>query len=379
MGAGRAPVNDPTRRTGANPTLMSAISEAAVLDALRTVQEPELGGDLVARNMIRDLVIEGADVAFTIELTTPACPLKDQIESEVRKALDPVGVEGLAIAWGATVRRATPRAPEQLLPGVKNVIAVASGKGGVGKSTVSVNLAVALARAGAAVGLLDADITGPNIPMMLGVEGQPTSSPANKIVPLERHGVKVISIQFFVPEGQPIVWRGPLIGGAISQFLRDVEWGDLDYLVVDLPPGTSDAQLTLAQAVPISGTVLVTTPQDVALSDVTKALAMLQRLNVPIIGVVENMSAFICPHCGEATEIFGRGGGERFAQQHGLDFLGQVPLDVTVRQGGDAGVPAVAQREPGAAAAALEAIAGQVAARMSIRADAVQVPVLSVS
>ena len=262
---------------------------------------------------------------------------------------------------------------------MKNVIAVASGKGGVGKSTVSVNLAVALARAGAAVGLLDADITGPNIPMMLGVEGQPTSSAKNKIVPLERHGVKVISIQFFVPEGQPIVWRGPLIGGAISQFLRDVEWGDLDYLVVDLPPGTSDAQLTLAQAVPISGTVLVTTPQDVALSDVTKALAMLQRLNVPIIGVVENMSAFICPHCGEATEIFGRGGGERFAQQHGIDFLGKIPLDVTVRQGGDAGVPAVAQREPGLAAAALEAIAGQVAARMSIRADSVQVPVLSVS
>jgi ATP-binding protein involved in chromosome partitioning len=379
MDAGRAPVNDPTRRTGANPNPMSAISEAAVLDALRTVQEPELGGDLVARNMIRDLVIDDADVAFTIELTTPACPLKEQIEAEVRQALEPIGVQGLSIAWGATVRRATPRAPEQILPGVKNVIAVASGKGGVGKSTVSVNLAVALARAGAAVGLLDADITGPNIPMMLGVEGQPTSSPNNKIVPLERHGVKVISIQFFVPEGQPIVWRGPLIGGAISQFLRDVEWGDLDYLVVDLPPGTSDAQLTLAQAVPISGTVLVTTPQDVALSDVTKALAMLQRLNVPIVGVVENMSAFICPHCGDETEIFGRGGGERFAQQHGLDFLGKIPLDVTVRQGGDAGVPAVAQREPGAAAAALEAIAGQVAARMSIRADSIQVPVLSVS
>jgi ATP-binding protein involved in chromosome partitioning len=360
-------------------TAMSTITEAAVLDALRTVQEPELGGDLVARNMIKDLVIDGADVALTIELTTPACPLKDQIESEVRLALDPVGVEGLAIAWGATVRRATPRTPEQILPGVKNVIAVASGKGGVGKSTVSVNLAVALARAGAAVGLLDADITGPNIPMMLGVEGQPTSNADNKIVPLERHGVKVISIQFFVPEGQPIVWRGPLIGGAISQFLRDVDWGELDYLVVDLPPGTSDAQLTLAQAVPISGTVLVTTPQDVALSDVTKALAMLQRLNVPIIGIVENMSAFICPHCGEATEIFGRGGGERFAQQHGIDFLGKIPLDVTVRQGGDVGVPAVAQREPGTAAAALEAVAGQVAARMSIRADSVQTPVLSIT
>jgi ATP-binding protein involved in chromosome partitioning len=358
---------------------MSSLTEAAVLDALRTVQEPELGGDLVTRNMVRNLAISGSDVSFTIELTTPACPLKDQIEAEVRRALAPVGVAGVAIEWGATVRRAAPRTAEQLVPGVKNVIAVASGKGGVGKSTVSVNLAVALARAGASVGLLDADITGPNIPMMLGIDGQPTSSPNNKIIPLERHGVKAISIQFFVPEGQPIVWRGPLIGGAISQFLRDVEWGELDYLVVDLPPGTSDAQLTLAQAVPISGTVLVTTPQDVALSDVAKALSMLRRLNVPVIGLVENMSGFVCPHCGEITEIFGHGGGERFAQQHGLDFLGKVPLDVTVRQGGDAGVPAVAQREPGPAAVALEAVAGLVAARMSVRAATAATPVLTVT
>ena len=358
---------------------MTAISEAAVLDALRTVQEPELGGDLVTRNMIKDLAIDGTRVSFTIELTTPACPLKDQIEGEVRTALAPVGVEGLEIAWGATVRRATPRSAEQLVPGVKNIIAVASGKGGVGKSTVSVNLAVALAKSGATVGLLDADITGPNIPMMMGVDGQPTASANNKIVPLERHGVKVISIQFFVPEGQPIVWRGPLIGGAIQQFLRDVDWGELDYLVVDLPPGTSDAQLTLAQAVPISGVVLVTTPQDVALSDVAKALAMMKRMNVPIIGLVENMSAFVCPHCGEATEIFGRGGGERFAAKHGIEFLGGIPLDITVRQGGDAGIPVVAQREPGPAAIALEALARTVAARMSVRAASAQQPVLTIS
>ena len=358
---------------------MPALSEAAVLEALRTVQEPELGGDLVARNMVRDLSVAGFEVAFTIELTTPACPLKDQIEGEVRRALSPLGVTRVAIDWAATVRRAAPRTPEQLVPGVKNVIAVASGKGGVGKSTVSVNLAVALAKAGATVGLLDADITGPNIPMMLGIDGQPTASANNKIIPLERHGVKAISIQFFVPEGQPIVWRGPLIGGAISQFLRDVEWGELDYLVVDLPPGTSDAQLTLAQAVPISGTVLVTTPQDVALADVAKALAMLRRLNVPIIGIVENMSAFVCPHCGEATEIFGRGGGERFAQEHRIEFLGKVPLDVTVRQGGDAGVPAVAQREPGPAAQALEHMAGLVAAAMSVRAATAAMPILTVN
>jgi len=359
---------------------MTPISESAVLDALRQVQEPELGGDLVSRNMVRDLRIDGSSVAFTIELTTPACPLKDEIESDVRTKLAPIGVSGIDITWGATVRRAAPAQPQQLVPGVKNIIAVASGKGGVGKSTVSVNLAVALAQSGASVGLLDADITGPNIPLMLGVDGQPKASADNKILPLERHGVKVISIQFFVPEGQPIVWRGPLVGGAIQQFLRDVDWGELDYLVIDLPPGTSDAQLTLAQAVPISGTVLVTTPQEVSLLDVTKALAMLKRMSVPVIGVVENMSAFACPHCGELTEIFGRGGGERFATEHGLEFLGAVPLDVTVRQGGDVGVPAVAQREPGPAAVALSRLASIVAARMSVRAAAGDLqPVLTIS
>jgi ATP-binding protein involved in chromosome partitioning len=358
---------------------MTTLNEAAVYDALRTVQEPELGGDLVTRQMIKDLVVDDGRVAFTIELTTPACPLKDQIENEARAALAPLGPASIEIAWGATVRRASPRAPEQLVPGVKNIIAVASGKGGVGKSTVSANLAVALAQAGASVGLLDADITGPNIPMMLGVEGQPKASPDNRIEPLERYGVKVISIQFFVPDGQPIVWRGPLVGGAIQQFLRDVEWGELDYLVVDLPPGTSDAQLTLAQAVPISGTVLVTTPQEVSLSDVAKALSMLRRMNVPVIGVVENMSGFVCAHCGETTEIFGRGGGERFAAEQGLEFLGGIPLDVTVRQGGDVGVPAVAQREPGPAAEAMTRLARQVAARMSVRAEQAEAPVLTIS
>jgi ATP-binding protein involved in chromosome partitioning len=359
---------------------MTTITEAAVLDALRAVREPELPGDIVSRDMVRGLTIDGPRVAFTIELTTPACPLKDEIEADVRRVLTPLGVETVQVNWGASVRRAAPVQQQQLVPGVKNIIAVASGKGGVGKSTVSVNLAVALAQAGATVGLLDADITGPNIPLMLGVDGQPKASADNKITPLERHGVKVISIQFFVPEGQPIVWRGPLVGGAIQQFLRDVDWGELDYLVIDLPPGTSDAQLTLAQAVPISGTVLVTTPQEVSLSDVGKALAMLKRMSVPVIGIVENMTAFICPHCGEATEIFGRGGGERFAEQHGIEFLGGIPLDVTVRQGGDVGVPAVAQREPGPAAQALTSLARTVAARMSVRAAGRdEQPVLSMS
>ena len=359
---------------------MSSLTEGAILDALRTVQEPELGRDIVTLQMVRSIQIDGSHVAFTIELTTPACPLKDEIESNARQVLGSLGATEVDITWGAMVRRASPRQNEQLIPGVKNIVAVASGKGGVGKSTVSVNLAVALAQAGATVGLLDGDITGPNIPLMLGVDGQPTASANNKITPLERYGVKTISIQFFVPEGQPIVWRGPLVGGAIQQFLRDVEWGELDYLVIDLPPGTSDAQLTLAQAVPISGAVLVTTPQEVSLADVGKALAMFERMSVPVIGVVENMTAFACPHCGELTEIFGRGGGERFAEAHGLEYLGGIPLDITVRQGGDVGVPAVAQREPGPAAQALTAISQAIAARMSVRAaQAAQQPVLTVS
>jgi len=359
---------------------MLSLTHDAVIEAMRTVQEPELGRDLISLDMVKDVVIDGSALSLKIELTTPACPLKDEIERTTNAALGAIGATSVDITWGAMVRRAQPRQAEQLVPGVKNIIAVASGKGGVGKSTVSVNLAVALAQAGASVGLLDADITGPNIPMMLGLEGQPKASPDNKITPLERYGVKAISIQFFVPEGQPIVWRGPLVGGAIQQFLRDVDWGELDYLVIDLPPGTSDAQLTLAQAVPISGAVLVTTPQEVSLADVGKALAMFKRMSVPVIGLVENMTAFACPHCGELTEIFGRGGGERFASTHGLDYLGGIPLDIMVRQGGDVGVPAVAQREPGPAGRAMTDIARAVAARMSVRAaQAVAQPVLTIS
>jgi ATP-binding protein involved in chromosome partitioning len=354
------------------------LTEAAVMEALSNVQEPELGRDIVTLNMVKDLEISDSHVAMKIELTTPACPLKDEIERNVHSVLGDLGAKEVTVTWGAMVRRAQPAQAQQLLPGVKNIIAVASGKGGVGKSTISANLAVALAMEGASVGLLDADITGPNIPMMLGVEGAPAASAEGKITPLERYGVKVISIQFFVPEGQPIVWRGPLVGGAIQQFLRDVDWGELDYLVIDLPPGTSDAQLTLAQAVPISGSVLVTTPQDVALSDVSKALAMFRRMSVPVMGIVENMSTFVCPHCGEVTEIFGRGGGQRFAQRNEIEFFGAVPIDVKVRQGGDAGVPAVAQREPGAAAEVLRSLARTVAARMSVRA-AQQAPAITIS
>jgi ATP-binding protein involved in chromosome partitioning len=359
---------------------MLSLTHDAVIEAMRTVQEPELGRDLISLDMVKNVVIDGSALSMTIELTTPACPLKDEIERTTNAALGAIGASKVDITWGAMVRRSQPRQPEQLVPGVKNIIAVASGKGGVGKSTVSVNLAVALAQSGASVGLLDADITGPNIPLMMGLEGQPKASANNKITPLERYGVKAISIQFFVPEGQPIVWRGPLVGGAIQQFLRDVDWGELDYLVIDLPPGTSDAQLTLAQAVPISGAVLVTTPQEVSLADVGKALAMFQRMSVPVLGLVENMTAFVCPHCDEVTDLFGRGGGERFAAAHDLEYLGGIPLDITVRQGGDVGVPAVAQREPGSAARAMTAIAQAVAARMSVRAaQAAAQPVLTIS
>jgi ATP-binding protein involved in chromosome partitioning len=358
---------------------MSDLTESRVLDALRTVQEPELGRDIVSLGMVRDvnITIDGA-VGFTIVLTTPACPLKDVIERNAVEVLKALGASGVRVAWESEVRRAQPVQPQQLLPDVKNIIAVASGKGGVGKSTVSVNLAVALAQEGAKVGLLDADITGPNIPLMLGVEGSPVASPDGKITPLERLGVKVVSIQFFVPQGQPVIWRGPLVGGAIQQFLKDVEWGDLDYLVIDLPPGTSDAQLTLAQTVPISGALLVTTPQEVSLLDVTKALAMFQRLSVPVLGIVENMTAFVCPHCGESTEIFGQGGGERFARESDIEYFGGIPLDIRVRQGGDVGVPAVAQRDGGPAADVLRALARTVAARMSVRA-ATAAPVLTIS
>ncbi|MBX3029415.1 MAG: Mrp/NBP35 family ATP-binding protein [Chloroflexi bacterium] len=354
------------------------LTESAVYDALRHVQEPELGRDIVTLEMVKGVTVDADRVALTIDLTTPACPLKDEIERDVRAALAGAGAGEVDITWGATVRRSVAAASTPLVPGVRNIIAVASGKGGVGKSTISSNLAVSLALDGASVGLLDADITGPNIPLMMGLEGAPASSADGKIVPLARYGVKVISIQFFVPQGQPIVWRGPLVGGAIQQFLRDVDWGELDYLVIDLPPGTSDAQLTLAQAVPISGALMVTTPQAVAISDVDKALAMFRRLSVPVIGLVENMSAFICPHCGEATEIFGRGGGERFCREQGIEFLGGIPLDIKVRQGADAGVPAVAQREPGVAAETMRTLARTVAARVSVRA-ARQQPVLSIT
>ena len=360
---------------------MPSLTHDDVIDAMRTVQEPELGRDLISLDMVKDVVIDEIKRLPHDRARRPR-PVRSRTRSSgtrgSRSAISaPPPSRSIGARWSAARSLARPSNSFRVS---RTSSRWHRARAASARARSSVNLAVALAQAGASVGLLDGDITGPNIPLMLGVEGQPKASANNKITPLERYGVKTISIQFFVPEGQPIVWRGPLVGGAIQQFLRDVDWGDLDYLVIDLPPGTSDAQLTLAQAVPISGAVLVTTPQEVSLADVGKALAMFQRMSVPVIGLVENMTAFACPHCGEMTEIFGRGGGERFAVANGLEYLGGIPLDITVRQGGDVGVPAVAQREPGPAARALSSIAQVVAARMSVRAaTAAAQPVLTIS
>jgi ATP-binding protein involved in chromosome partitioning len=336
---------------------MLSLTHDAVIEAMRTVQEPELGRDLIALDMVKNVVIDGSTLSMTIELTTPACPLKDEIERTTNAALGAIGATNVDITWGAMVRRSQPRQPEQLVPGVKNIIAVASGKGGVGKSTVSVNLAVALAQSGASVGLLDADITGPNIPLMMGLEGQPKASANNKITPLERYGVKAISIQFFVPEGQPIVWRGPLVGGAIQQFLRDVDWGELDYFLVDMPPGTGDAQLSLVQSVAVSGAVIVTTPQDMSVGDALKGAKMFERVSVPVLGIVENMSPFVDPASGARMAFFGEGGGQRLADEVGVPLLGSVPLQHGLAQLADAGTPIVVAEPTSPAAKALLGIA----------------------
>jgi ATP-binding protein involved in chromosome partitioning len=341
------------------------VTERQVLGALSQVKEPELHRDLVSLGMIKDMVIEGGKVSFTIVLTTPACPLRSVIEQQARAAVSQLsGVSEVDVKWESNVPTDGRIMGQMNLP-LRNTIAISSGKGGVGKTTIAVNLAVALAQTGACVGLMDADVYGPNIPMMLGVDHMPAPRDG-KLYPALAYGLRVMSMGFLVPPDQPVIWRGPMIHSAIRQFFSDVDWGALDYMVIDLPPGTGDAQLTLAQSVPLTGAIIVTTPQDVALGDAVKGLTMFQTLEVPIIGIVENMGSFVCPHCGQATDIFGTGGGARMAARLGVPFLGSVPIDPRVRNGGDSGRPIVADNPDGPAGAILRQVARDVAARVSV-------------
>jgi ATP-binding protein involved in chromosome partitioning len=352
---------------------MTAPTEEQILEAVRPVQDPDLGRSLVDLKMIKDIQIDGSRISIGVELTTPACPLKDKIERDVRDALFTVpGVRDVTITFSSRVRASGAGMPDKTpLPGVKNTIAVASGKGGVGKSTVAVNLAAALAQDGAKVGLLDADVYGPSIPLMMGTSARPAMQ-NNKIQPLEAFGVKIMSIGFLLEADRALIWRGPLVAQLINQFLNEVNWGDLDYLIIDLPPGTGDVQLTLVQKIPLSGAVIVTTPQDVALADAIKGIQMFQEVKTPILGIVENMSFFICPHCGEQSEIFGFGGGERTAERYGVPLLGRIPLDTAIRQGGDIGHPIVISEPESPPAEAFRDAARQSARKLAI--DAVEKP-----
>jgi ATP-binding protein involved in chromosome partitioning len=350
------------------------LDAASVLEVLRPVQDPELRKSLVELNMIRDVeIVEGA-VRFTLVLTTPACPLQEFIVEDCQKAVRQLpGVETVEVAVTAETPQQKSLPDRQGIHGVKNILAVSSGKGGVGKSTIAVNLAVALAHLGAKVGLIDADIYGPNAPIMLGLETAQVKvqqGPQGEVLdPAFNHGIKMVSMGFLIDPDQPVIWRGPMLNGIIRQFLYQVRWGDLDYLVVDLPPGTGDAQLTLAQAVPMAGVVIVTTPQAVALADARRGLRMFQELNVPVLGIVENMSYFIPPDQPDKQyDIFGSGGGAKAAEELGVSLIGCVPLEMRVREGGDVGLPIVLEEPDSASAQALIAIAKAVAAKISVAA-----------
>jgi ATP-binding protein involved in chromosome partitioning len=349
-----------------NKEAAATLTQEQVLDALRTVMEPELHRDLVSLNMVKDLAVDKGKVWMTINLTTPACPLKDVIAKDVRAALGRLpSFQEVTIKWDATVPKGRGIEGRTPLPGVKNIIAVASGKGGVGKTTVAVNLAVALSMLGAKVGLMDADVYGPNVPLMLGVNEMPQVS-GERIIPLEACGMKVMSMGFLNPGDKALIWRGPMLHSVMQQFIRQVEWGEMDYFIVDLPPGTGDVHLSLIQLLPVTGAVIVTTPSIVALADVRKGIEMFRQVKVEILGVIENMSYFICPHCGQRTEIFSYGEGKNTAEQFQVPFLGEIPLDPQVRLGGDTGKPIVRLGEDEPRAKPFFAVARQVAARMSV-------------
>ncbi len=342
----------------------SLLTENAVIDALRTVNDPELHQDLVSLGMVNQVAIDGGKVAIKIDLTTPACPLKGQIESDVKAAVDKLpGVESIEVSFGSQVRAAQ----QTDLPGVKNIIAVASGKGGVGKSTVAANLAASLALEGASVGLLDADIYGPSQAKMFAVEGKRLMADNDKnIIPLKNYGVKLISIANLVEDGQALTWRGPILHGTLSQMLKQTVWGELDYLIIDLPPGTGDVQLSLSQLVPVTGAIMVTTPQDVALLDVRRAYTMMRKTHIPVLGVIENMSYYQLPD-GSRDYIFGEGGASTLAEQEKIALLGEIPVTRHVRESGDRGKPVVVADPESAEAQALRSAARVLAGQVSIQ------------
>lgn len=344
----------------------SGVTQEQVLAVLSKVQEPELHQDLVTLNMIRDISIQGDVVNFTVMLTTPACPLKSQIEDETRAAVLAVpGVSSVNVKFDANVPSGQRMTGELDVP-MRNIISVVSGKGGVGKTTVAVNLAASLTQMGAKVGILDADIYGPNVPIMTGLDELPPARDGKIVMPLA-YGMQVMSMGFLVPPDQALVWRGPMLHKAIRQMFTDVAWDDLDYLIVDMPPGTGDAQLTLAQSVPVTGGVVVCTPQDVAWADAMRGVSALNSLQVPILGIVENMSYFVCPHCDEQTDIFSSGGGQRAAEKLGVPFLGGIPLHPDIRRGGDEGEPIVIRDPDSAHAQAFAEVARNLAARISVQ------------
>lgn len=342
------------------------VSLDAVRQALETVIEPELHRPITALGMVHDLQVVEGTVSLRLVLTTPACPLKDRIRRDVEAALvGPVpGVREVRITWDSDVSRSRGIPGRQEIPGVRNVVAVSAGKGGVGKTTLSVNVAIALHQAGARVGLLDADVYGPNVPIMLGLHQQPQAID-KRIQPLQAYGIAVMSIGLILGPDQPVMWRGPMLSGALRQFLYDVDWGELDYLVVDLPPGTGDAQLSLAQAIPLTGAVIVTQPQDVSIADVSRGIRMFGQLRVPVLGVVENMSGFVCPHCGHHTEVFGSGGGEELAERYHLPFLGRIPLDPRIRLGGGEGRPIMIAAPESEVGRVFREVAAHIAAEVS--------------
>lgn len=348
---------------------MAQISEQGVLDALRQIIDPDLHKDIVTLGFIKDLHINGGEVSFRIVLTTPACPVKEQMQAAAEQYVTALpGVTAVRVTMDAEVPQGRGLGEKVTVPGVRNIIAVSSGKGGVGKSTVAVNIAVALARDGARVGLMDADVYGPNAPLMLGVSESKPEVAGNKLLPVKAHSISMMSMAILKPGDEPMIFRGPILHGLVRQFLQDVLWGELDYLIVDMPPGTGDVQLSLAQLVPVQGAVLVTTPQEVAVVDVRRALRMFETVQVPVLGIVENMSYFVAPDTGTRYNIFGEGGGQRLADAYDVPFLGAIPMGLDVREGGDAGVPVIVSHPDSPQAAAFQHVAEEVARQVSIEA-----------